>query len=271
MLQVPEINAIDLDYVTENASSVPFEERDRAEQVVDTNQFRQWMLSDKRWTYSDHQRIRDGPNQDRPKGTMKLLVHGDFDSRVNISAFSGLCTSLTPILRGRPGFIRLVFFCGCHLERDEHPGPLTMIRSLIGQLLQQYPSCPSTLGQEVAIHRVRDGDIQELCKLFGSLARQVPSTTKIFCMIGGIDLYESQQYGKSMDEVLCSILELEEDEEQGLQAPMKLLLTSSQPTRSVRQVFEVGISLLTMASIPTGGQGPNSTRIHRQMSEALSD
>ncbi|KAF3054786.1 hypothetical protein GL218_07411 [Daldinia childiae] len=268
-LQIPDIDHIDLNYITKKAGSLPFEDRGRAEQVVDTRQFKQWMLSDKHWIYSGNQWVRLSQNNDVSGRTMKLLVHGDYDSNDNISPFSVLCASLMGILRSQKNFISLVFFCGRHLDGDESPGSLAMIRSLVGQLLQQSPSYPSGLAQHVSMQDVRGGDVQELCKLFGCLIRQLPSTVTVFCVIDGIGFYEREQYKDDMEEILVFILSLAEDEEQGVDTAIKLFLTSPQPTRYVRAVFQEGVSLLNMAAVPDVAQGPSSVRFNRQISNVI--
>lgn len=113
----------------------------------------------------------------------------------------------------------------------------------------------------------RRGNIQELCKLFGCLIRQIPSTVTVFCMIDGIGLYEREQYKDGMEDILICILELAEDEEKGIVTPIKMFLTSPRPTRHVRAVFQEGTSLLNMASMPDLRQGPSPIRFNRQVGD----
>lgn len=86
-------------------------------------------------------------------------------------------------------------------------------------------------------------------------------------MIDGIGLYERDQYRPEMEEILCFILGLTEDE--GINATIKLFMTSPQPTRYVRAVFQDGTSLLTMASVPDVAQGPNSIHFNKQLNDVL--
>lgn len=227
------------------AGSLLFEDRGRAEQLIGTRQFGNWVL-----------------DQDMNK----LLVHGDFDTENSISPFSVLCTSLIQALRPRSGLITLVFFCGCHLKpHDEYPGPITMIRSFIAQILEQHPFTPDNLANEVNLAGVEAGDIPQLCKLFACLARQLPATTTVFCIIDGVQFYERDQYWKDMDEVLCCLFELAEDDDKEMRATLKILLTSPKPTRRVRKVFDIGTSLLTMAAIPRSEQSPSQRRFEREL------
>ncbi|KAI1483383.1 hypothetical protein F4774DRAFT_367387, partial [Daldinia eschscholtzii] len=265
-LQVPEIDNIDIEYIAKQAGGLPFEDRGRAEQVVDTRQFKQWMLSDKHWIYSCNQWVRPGRDDNISGRTMKLLVHGDYDSNEKVSPFSVFCASLMGILRSQRSFISLVFFCGRHLDGDENPGPLAMIRSLVGQLLQQSPCYPSGLAQYVSMQDVWRGNIQELCKLFGYLIRQLPSTVTVFCVLDSIGLYEREQYKDDMEDILDYILDLVEDEEHDISTVFKLFLTNPRPTRYIRAAFQDEISLLNMASVSDNGQWPSSIRFSRQIS-----
>ncbi|RDA94030.1 hypothetical protein CP533_5284 [Ophiocordyceps camponoti-saundersi (nom. inval.)] len=225
----------DLQYVLSRAGAMPAEDRGRAEQMVDTRQFRSWVLS----SY-----------------TTKLLIHGDFDSADDISPLSVLSATIVQALRSHAGYISLVYFCGRHQYRD---GPASMIRSLIEQLLRQYPF------QLDDMHRIAQESIATLCQSFGNLARSLPPHLTIFCFIDGIHIYERSQYKGGMENVICSILGVAEDGQPGRSAPIKMLLTSPRPTRHVRQLFDIDSSLLTMAAIPHNGQSPSSLRLQRQL------
>ncbi|OTB15343.1 hypothetical protein K445DRAFT_12109 [Daldinia sp. EC12] len=264
-LQVPEIDNIDIEHITKQTGGLPFEDKGRAEKVVDTRQFKQWMLSDKHWIYSGNQWVRLGRDEHILGRTMKLLVHGDYDLNEKVSSLSILCVSLIGILRNQRNIVSLVFFCGRHLDGDENPGPLAMIRSLVGQLLQQNPYCPSGLAQYVSMQDARRGNIQELCKLFGCLIRQLPSTVTVFCILDGIGLYEREQYKDDMEDILDYILDLVEDEEHDIDTVFKLFLTNPRPTRYIRAAFQDEISLLNMASVSDNGQWPSSIRFSRQI------
>lgn len=269
LLQIPESDTIDLDFVIKQSPKFSREDHGRAEQIVTTGPFKSWMLADKDWEYSNNQWIPISRSLDAPGADSKLLVHGDFSSVGNISPFSKLSASLTQAFRERPGFISLVFFCGRHLDKDEYCGPLTMIRSLAGQLLQQFPCVPPALEHEVSIQGIQQGNIHELCKLFGSLAGQVPSTSTIFCIIDGINVYERTQYRQDMIDILRFISDLAENKQQGIGASLKLLLLSPSPTTIVRNAFQSRPSLLNMGAVSNTGQGSSPIRFNRQNSSVL--
>lgn len=271
ILQVPELDALDLNQVINKSGRFAYEDHGRAEQVVGTSQFRKWMLADKEWEYTGNQWAPITRGAEFSNLDSVLLVHGDFDTRENISPFSALSVSLVNTFRETPSFISLIFFCGLHLDKDDYPGPSWMIRSLIGQLLQQYPHCPPDVEQNVSIQGVKAGNIHDLCNLFGCLVRQVPSTSTIFCVIDGIQLYERTQFRGETMVILNFLVDLAENEQQGVAASIKLLLLSPRPTTVVRNAFPVRPALLNMASVSPHSQGSSPARFNRQISDVLSE
>lgn len=269
MLQIPELDTIDIDYAIKQSGRFSREDQGRAEQIVTTGPFKRWMLADKDWEYSNKQWIPITRSLETPEADSKLLVHGDFSSVGNISPFSKLSASLTQAFRERSGFVSLVFFCGRHQDKDDYSGPLTMIRSLAGQLLQQFSCVPPSLEHEVSIQGIQQGNIHELCKLFGSLARQVPSTSTIFCIIDSINVYERIQYRQNMVDILKFISDLAENSQHGIGASLKLLLLSPSPTTFVRNAFQIRPLLLNMGAVSHTGQGSSPIRFNRQISSAL--
>ncbi|MBE3049087.1 hypothetical protein IMZ48_42620, partial [Candidatus Bathyarchaeota archaeon] len=118
MIGMPDIDDTDMAWVQANEFQIVPEDRGMAEQVIVTTQFRNWL---------------------NKAGSAKLLVHGNFDFAREISPFSILCVSITWLFRQwtSRGIISLVFFCRRHTERNR--GGRAMIRSLICQLLRQFP------------------------------------------------------------------------------------------------------------------------------------
>lgn len=271
LLRIPELDAADLEYVINRSGKFSYEDHGRAEQVVATSQFKKWMLADKDWEYTGARWIPVMQGTDSLNNNSTLLVHGDFDFKEIISPFSRVCASITETFRKMPGSICLVFFCGRHLDKDEYSGPSALIRSLIGQLLQQYPNCPADLEHNVSIQGVNEGSIHELCKLFGCLVRHVPSTSSIFCIIEGIQFYERTQFREETMDILSFLSDLAENEQQGVAASIKLLLLSPRPTTVIRNAFPVRPALLNMAAVSPHGQGSSPARFSRQISNVLSE
>ncbi|TRX87794.1 hypothetical protein FHL15_011316 [Xylaria flabelliformis] len=233
-LHIPNFDETDLQYILHNAGETIFEDRDRAEQVLATQHFRAWIVS---------------------PGSAKLLVHGDFADTAAanrpVSPFSVLCATVVKALRlsvAEGKTISLVFFCGRHLVDDEYNGGGAMIRSLIAQLLRQFPPVSIESDPRVVMQEVERGDVTQLCALFVYLVRRLPARMTVFCLIDGINQYENEQFLHTMDEVVLALLRLvNEGTTSPWRAKFKLLLMSPQPTVEVRQVFNESGSLLHMA------------------------
>ncbi|KAJ2989594.1 hypothetical protein NUW58_g3394 [Xylaria curta] len=251
-LRTPDLDDDDLQRILHNVGEIILEDRGRAEQVISTPHFHDWATS--------------------PSST-KLLVHGDFDSTAaanrGMSPFSMLCAIMVKALRlslAEGEIISLVFFCGCHLVDDVYRGGRAMIRSLLAQLLRQFPAGSIEPDSGLVMQEVERGDISQLCRLFVYLVRQLPPRMTVFCLIDGIGEYESEEYLHGMDLVVMTILELVDESATSGRAKIKLLLLSPQPTVEVRKVFdqEPGV-LLHMAQIPTLEAGVSFARIQEQL------
>ncbi|GAB1317962.1 hypothetical protein MFIFM68171_08172 [Madurella fahalii] len=214
----------DLQRVLRSAGETILKDRGRAEQVVATPLFRTWLAS---------------------PDSARLLVHGNFDSTDAgsrpVSPFPVLCAEVVKALR----------------LSSSPSGPAwtattaeAMVRSLIAQLLRQFPAGIIEPDPGVTMADVEREDITLLCRLFAYLVQQLPASTTVFCLIGGINVYESEEYLHGIDAVVLALLEsVDEDGGQHSErAKFKLLLMSPQPTVEVRKVFDnVSGTLLHMA------------------------
>lgn len=70
---------------------------------------------------------------------------------------------------------------------------------------------------------------------------------------------------EDVNEVLCCLLELAEDDRNGISATLKIILTSPKPTTRLWKVSEVGTPLLNMAAISRSKQGPSQVRFDREL------
>ncbi|KAK7423573.1 hypothetical protein QQX98_001031 [Neonectria punicea] len=167
--------------------------------------------------------------------------------------------------------VSLVFFCGCHLLRDECHGGAAMILSLVAQLLQQVPSHIVPLDPGMPLDAIGSGDIQHLCRLFVHLMRQLPPGMTVFCLIDGIDVYEREEYFQGMAEVVRFLLALVKEGNQAPGGRFKLLLTSPNTTLIVRKEFDPEPeTLLHLAGLPRAG-GLGMVRLHEQLGLEVED
>ncbi|KAF2824204.1 hypothetical protein CC86DRAFT_51818 [Ophiobolus disseminans] len=161
---------------------------------------------------------------------------GDFDGTTNrTSPMTVVCATMARGFRRPPIIVSLTFFCGYHLVNDDNKGGLAMIRSLLAQLLRQFPYSSITPLPDISTHDIEAGDIVKLCKLFNHVVRQLQQGTPVFCFIDGINEYEREEYVHTMDKVVVSLKDLVQ---YGSAANFKLLLTSPRPTMLVKNAFD---------------------------------
>jgi hypothetical protein len=226
-LGITNIDELDMQKALNSAADIVFSDRGRAQQMLNTTHFQTWLLI---------------------PSSARLLVHGDFDSTTRTSPFTVLCATMTYGFRNPPELISLAFFCGYHLFGDKYKGGLAMIRSLIAQLLRQYPYATIIPSPELHMYDIGSASIGQLCRLFDYIIGSLPSGTTVFCLIDGIDEYERDDYLHTMDQVVLALMDLVSH---GSYARFKLLLTSPRPTREVRKAFDDEPStLLHMQQLP---------------------
>ncbi|KAI3390807.1 hypothetical protein diail_8592 [Diaporthe ilicicola] len=242
------IDEVDINAILENeGQSIPFREKRKADLIVSTKQFHDWMVNNK---------------------SSELLVHGDFrrsrSASEPVSALSVFCATLTQTFR-KAGHqqIPLVFFCGSHVERDDpQRGPAVMIRSFIAQLAKFWPLDATTvqndqskpyLQQEVETI-VKEGTLTEICNLFIHLVRCLPESTTLVCIVDGIAHYETDNFEEGLLEVLGSLLDLARN---GVTAAtVKILASSPATTDQVQARFkDDDSSFISLAEIRDLGQG----------------
>lgn len=248
------IEEIDLNAILENDErSIPFREKRKADLIVSTKQFHDWMVSSK---------------------SSELLVHGEFrrtrSASEPVSALSVFCATLTQTFR-RAGQqqIALVFFCGNHVERDDrHRGPGAMICSFIAQLAKLWSfettnpegSGNYPLSQAEAESIIKSGSLQKLCKLFGLLVRLLPEQATLFCIVEGISHYETDEFEEGLLEVLVLLLGLARHRD--MAATIKILATSPTTSDLVQDRFrDDDLSFISLAEIRDLGQGLGSMQL----------
>jgi hypothetical protein len=213
-LNIPNVDEVDLKKVLNSASDIIYSDRARAQQMIQTRQFRAWIVS---------------------PVSAKLLVHGDFDNPSKLSAFSILAATVSQGFKASPGIISLVFFCGQHLWNDEFHGGNFMIRSLTAQLVQQFPFPSIHPPSDMSAHHIETTTVPQICRLFVYLISQLPPNITVFCIIDGINEYEREEYIHGVDDVIYELMGVVD---KGSRAKFKLLLLSPRPTTLVRSPFD---------------------------------
>lgn len=228
-----------MEYIRNRRPDIPSKDCQRAESLVKSSQFRNWIVA---------------------PTSQKLLIHGDLQGSSRISGLSVLCLMFVKALQSSPRFTPLVFFCGRHIdEQDVSAGGRGLIRSLTAQLLCQQ-SFDTRLLEGTTIHNALEGNIDALCALFQSLARQVPKEVTLVCVIDGIKYFEREVYAQEMGTVVVRLLDLLQDPYMG--SVVKLLVTSALETRIVRQAFAGCIISMSSAARESSG---NSLALEREL------
>jgi hypothetical protein len=241
LLDLSRIELSDAEHISTKREFLADRDRAQAEQLVQGSKFKIWMVI---------------------PTSARLLVHGNFGMH-EVSALSLFCSTLTQTLRVKTRFLPIAFFCGSHIaEGDQGSGGRAMIKSLIAQLLSQQDFDTRLLHLSINTGLIQQGDIGELCTLFGWLVRGIPEDITLFCMIDGVVFYERDWFLDDMSEVLAYILQLVSDGT--VTAAVKVLVTSPTKTHIVRQAFGDDL-ILSMAAMPRTGWGSSKLRLERQL------
>lgn len=248
---MPDIS--DLSRVKALESTLSRGDNKQSDRVVKTGLFSQWMRSLK---------------------PAKLLIQGSFRGSRTVSPLSLLTATLTEAARAdQQCFVTLVFFCGCHTDREEDPfsGGRALIQVLISQLLQQQPHLNiSASPWELNMDLVRQGHLQQLCQLLSLLVHRLPGELTLFCLIDGMVYYERDEFIGETQYVLTEITRLVGNPT--IQANVKLLITSPWRTGMAQQVFHEDHEVLRMEGMPSVGLTPSASRVvRRHISHTESD
>lgn len=248
-IDIPDAASDDRQYISERGCIwVPSIEQARAEQLIQSSRFRDWMVEGK---------------------SSQLLVHGNYEGQRYISGLSLFCLSFVQSLLARnPQFIPLIFFCGLHVDApiDQHTGGRAIIQNFICQLMCLFDFDTRLLvSEKLDEHLIQQGNVNELCKLFQWLVGQLPQSTVLFCVIDGVEYYERTEFEHDMGFVVEKLLRISDEETTG--AGVKILLTSPNRTHYVRQPFPDEL-VLSMESMPRADIVTSKSRLERQLSDS---
>ncbi|OTA00683.1 hypothetical protein A9Z42_0009300 [Trichoderma parareesei] len=142
------------------------------------------------------------------------------DCSPTVTAASVFSSSLVCTVSGLDDVIPLFFFARLDGSVSDAGGPAYMMRSLIFQLLMSRAAQCLNLGFICSdwFEACAQQNLSALCELFIELLCRVPPSTKVYCILEGLDLYETRDflwdiqvdYVADMFEVLVERLEEEE-------------------------------------------------------------
>lgn len=235
--------------VNDKKEQLPTKERSRAEQIVNTPLFRNWIVS---------------------ASSAKLLIHWDTrppKTIAEVSPLSVFCMTLTQSLRARNQFLSVLWFCGQHMDRngpDIRVGGRAMVLSLIDQLLRQYQFDTGPLHMDMDSESLQEGDVKVLTGLLTFLVRQLPPAMTVFFIIDGVVLFEREEFEEEASSIFLALIQLVADTT--LMVSVKLLFTSTPGTDLVRCAFEEEDLILNVDGLPTQVV-PSEARLIRELGE----
>ncbi|EGR49436.1 uncharacterized protein TRIREDRAFT_106627 [Trichoderma reesei QM6a] len=247
-----DVDLVDLAFVADRKGQLPPKQRLQAEQIVNTQLFRNWVIS---------------PTSSR------LLIH--WDNRLpktiaGLSPLSVFCMTITQALRAKDQFVSLVWFCGRHAEAAESRGCIgarAMLSSLVDQLLKQHPFDAQFLSSNsINIAGLQEGSLDALIQLLCYLIRLLPPTVSVFIIIDNAVLYERDGFEEELLQVFPTLIHLSQDTT--MPAAIKLLFTSTPGTTTVRSAFED--LLLNVDNLPQMTWAPSEERMMRELEGGLS-
>ncbi|KAI8624702.1 hypothetical protein F5Y19DRAFT_452893 [Xylariaceae sp. FL1651] len=241
-LDLTGLDTTDIDYITHQRELIISRGQDRTEQIMSSPQLREWLVQ---------------------ANSKELLIHGNSEP-LPVSPVSFFCAMLMRNLRGVEKFKSVAFFCGCH-PYDDFGGARTLIMSLLSQLLQQHPFDLSFIDHEIA-YQIDSGDTQAFCYIFGRLVEQVRRTETVFCVIDGINFYESN--GEELLQEIADVLRFLLDLAAKGGPVYKILVTSPSSTEDVRQAIR-DEDYLALPEQATNSRGFNKERFRRQWQEGF--
>ncbi|KAL6876224.1 hypothetical protein HDV57DRAFT_156315 [Trichoderma longibrachiatum] len=253
LLDQSDIDLADLSFIADRKSQLPPKQRLQAEQIVNAQLFRNWVVS---------------------ATSSKLLIH--WDNRLpktlaGISPLSVFCMTMTQALRAKHQFVSLVWFCGRHADAADWGGCIgapAMVASLIDQLLKQHTFDARLLSSaHINIAGLQEGNLDALICLLLYLIRLLPPVVSVFIMIDNAVLYERDGFEEELLQVFPTLIHLSQD--RSVPAAIKLLFTSTPGTTTVRSAFEGENLILNVDTIPQMGWAPSEERVMRELEGGL--
>ncbi|ORY62060.1 uncharacterized protein BCR38DRAFT_466838 [Pseudomassariella vexata] len=243
LLDIPDLDLADMDFISDRKTQLPAKQRAQVEQIVNTQLFRNWIVS--------------------PSGA-KLLVQWTSRPPSTIAEVSPLS--------GKPRFMSVQWFCGQHIEPSQPGrsiGGRAILLSLIDQLLRQHVFDMQLLHQAINLAVLQGRELRELFNLFHWLMRRLPQAITLFCIIDGVFLYEREEFCEEALQVLAELLQFTQD--QSVPATVKVLFTSTPGPDIVKAPFEKDEVVLNVDTLPRLAWAPSGERMARELGNGLGE
>ena len=183
-----------------------------------------------------------------------ILVNGNKTGNEVFSPTTFLAAKMVETLQAIEPIITLQFFCSLRAtgKNDVKDNAITMLKSLIAQLLLRDVAWDLTsISQEYA-DRIQGNDLETLCEVFCRLLQQLPNMTFVYWMIDAITFYERAEW---RGDFLKAINELLNIMDSCKQVVIKLFLTCHGRSSFVKDYIEDEDILLVPSIVDGDCQG----------------
>ena len=230
----------DVQKVTAHGHSLSLSEQERTEYFVNSRPFKAWFTS-------QHSAL--------------MLVNGNADvERISSMSFAG---GLLVRAFQRSGVLVPSFFCGLHTN-SKHEDILVrqLVAGLACQLLTAWDDWDLSFLTTESIARLKDNSMRMLCRLFANLIKQLPEGQLVFCVMDGINYYETRFLQQDLLAFFSMLKDLNKDAE--VKAVVKILITTPVASRCAGQILDKEQIVDVPKELDHTGQGFNSLVIGRE-------
>lgn len=249
MVGVSLIEQEDMDYILANENEFPPRQRLQAEQIVQQQTFRDWIV---------------------PADSSRLLVQWEAPlprAYADLSPLSVFCAKMVQALGTNDRFMSIQWFCGRHLRGNPSGGMgHSMVLSLIAQLLRGRPGGfdMHALTQRFDLPSLfQSQDTERLTELLDWLVLGLPGNVTLFCLIDGVVFCERDEHFDTAAPVLMRLLDLTSDPT--MPVTFKILFASAPGPALVRGLFENEGLIINVETLPHLSMAPSDERMVREL------
>lgn len=201
------------------ASSMPSGQQARAVDLINSEGLKNWL----KVTASD-----------------ALLIHGGSADDDTEEPLSFISSKIITTVQHLEPVITIHYFCGLHRDMRTDSGSggdaQAMMNSLLGQLVTQakYEFDLADITQH-DLGLLQIDDMKTLCMTFGSLVKQLPPASALFCVLDGVSAFEDSKRDSDMVKALRYLVRLVR---KSTDVSIKLLITCAGESQN-RQRYEI--------------------------------
>ena len=234
--------------------SMPLSQQGRAVDLISSDNLKDWL----KMTSSD-----------------VLLVHGGSADEDTEEPLSFVSAKIITTVQDLDPVITIHYFCGLHRDARTKTGTRgdvqTMMSSLLGQLLIQDKyefALDFVTPHDLSMLKI--DDLKTLCVIVGTLIKQMPPSSALFCVLDGIFAFEDSTRSSDMIKALRYLVRLVHKSKD---VSFKLLLTCAGDCQFWRryEISEGQALLMDEELVDDEGHGYNDELFNDDMATALVD